>query len=604
AGSESSALLEAARQRALDERETASQALPAPQMEPMPQPSNEPDRSTTETGSPAPPNPSPSVPALDTETPPTAIDGVGGLDEPIPADAADPADAAATRAWAALDQQDPAAIRAWIAEHPGTRDRPIALKQLEALDDQAWLAALASDTEPAYRLYLEDYGTARTPPGKRANSAETRIIQIQNETALINAEARRLMTALGAFEPDTSITPGQFQDAVTTFQDLVGLEVTGRVTPELINALEESLAARAIALTPPATPTPAQAPPPETNDAPIIDDPIFGAIGDGTETDGPIAASTIPAPRTSELATVTSTEPDSTPPPDPATPPARAVGETFSDCDECPQMRVLKAGSFTMGSPKRERGRADNEGPAKSVTLSAPFAVSTQEVSRSEFAAYLDDTGQTLPAGCYIEDQSGNGSWIFDAAASFANPGFPQSGDHPAVCVSWQDAKSYTQWLTEKTGRPHRLLTEAEWEYAARGGTKRARFWPGGEDGVCGWANGADRTAKAAREKWVTVACDDGHLFTAPGGAFGANGFGLQDMVGSVWEWVEDCFAPNLSATPSDGTPNTTAGCASRVIRGGSWASSPDQLRAAKRSGDGPVVRYNMLGFRVAADPL
>jgi formylglycine-generating enzyme required for sulfatase activity len=166
-------------------------------------------------------------------------------------------------------------------------------------------------------------------------------------------------------------------------------------------------------------------------------------------------------------------------------------------------------------------------------------------------------------------------------------------GRRPVINVSWQDAKAYVQWLSQKTGKRSRLLTESECEYVARAGTTTAYWWAAsashqyanyGKDDCCGGlAAGAD--------EWVN---------TSPVGSFSANPFGLHDTAGNVWEWVDDCYIATYSGTPSDGSPSTTGDCAIRVFRGGSWYSLPQWLRAAFRLGLTPSDRSNYLGFRFA----
>ena len=146
---------------------------------------------------------------------------------------------------------------------------------------------------------------------------------------------------------------------------------------------------------------------------------------------------------------------------------AYQAGETFRDCETCPEMVVLPAGKFTMGSPEGERGRYDDEGPQYQVTIPKPFAVGKYEVTVGQYAEFIRETKHKTGNCLYVQD----GSLRDDDDFNWRNPNFKQSNNHPVVCVSWDDASTYVHWLSVKTGHEYRLLTEAEWEYAARAGT-------------------------------------------------------------------------------------------------------------------------------------
>lgn len=279
---------------------------------------------------------------------------------------------------------------------------------------------------------------------------------------------------------------------------------------------------------------------------------------------------------------------------------AMRPGHVFRDCEDCPEMVVVPAGSFTMGSPESEEGRYKSEGPQRRVTISGAFAVGRYEVTRSEFGRFVKATGRSMGGSCWIYE---NGKWEARSGRGWRNPGFRQTGRDPVACVDWKDAKAYVAWLSRETGKDYRLLTEAEWEYAARAGTRTSRYWGDGETGQCAHANGADRTLKArdSKRKRKTASCSDGHAKTAPAGSFSANGFGLHDMSGNVSEWVEDCWHDSYSGAPSDGSAWTTGGnCDRRVLRGGSWNDYPGNLRSAYRPWDGTGFRSGSDGFRVA----
>jgi formylglycine-generating enzyme required for sulfatase activity len=278
--------------------------------------------------------------------------------------------------------------------------------------------------------------------------------------------------------------------------------------------------------------------------------------------------------------------------------------DVFMECDKCPEMVVVPAGNFTMGSAVDEKGRLfDNEGPQHTVTISRAFAVGKFTVTSDQFADFVKETRYDAGSKCLI------GRWHEERyGLSFRNPGFSQTGSHPAVCLNWNDAKAYVTWLSKKTGKAYRLLTEAEWEYAARARTKPGSypryFFGDNEDDMCRYGNGADQTAKtkiAEAKDWSIFDCSDGYAYTAPVGSFLPNAFGLYDMAGNAWQWVEDCWHGNYLGAPADGSAWTTAGdCGRRVVRGAAWGGNPGGLRAAKRYAKILDYRDDTSGFRVA----
>jgi formylglycine-generating enzyme required for sulfatase activity len=292
--------------------------------------------------------------------------------------------------------------------------------------------------------------------------------------------------------------------------------------------------------------------------------------------------------------------------------PLPAFADSFRDCPHCPEMIALPAGSFLMGSSEtalsavvaHELGREDwflDETPQHLVRVTRPFAVSRNEITHREFDSFAAATGHASVGGCHVPH---DGDWEFSLVADWRNPGFVQAETAPAVCLSWHEARAYTDWLAETTGQPYRLLSEAEWEYAARAGTQTRRYWGDDTDhaGQCGFANAADASALAGYTGWVTAPCDDGSLLSAAGGTYAANAFGLHDMLGNVWEWVEDCHEPDYLDVPADGSAWVPADCWQHVMRGGAWSSEPRLLRAAARGAAPPTRRTAATGFRVARD--
>jgi formylglycine-generating enzyme required for sulfatase activity len=254
--------------------------------------------------------------------------------------------------------------------------------------------------------------------------------------------------------------------------------------------------------------------------------------------------------------------------------------DTFRECENCPEMVVVPAGSFTMGSPPGGQGRNPNEGPQHVVTIGRPFAVGKLQVTVDQFSAFVRETGYQASSKCY--------KWkAFSWDGSWRDPGFLQEGSHPVVCVSWDDANAYAKWVGIKTGKFYRLLSEAEWEYAARGRMSPGaypRFWFGDDEtDLCRYGNGAgleSRESVAAAlpgaNPIANAPCDDGYAYTSPAGHYQANAFGLYDMAGNASQWTADCFQRSYDGVPTDGSALTTGVCPiGHVVRGGSWYAIP-----------------------------
>ena len=293
--------------------------------------------------------------------------------------------------------------------------------------------------------------------------------------------------------------------------------------------------------------------------------------------------------------------------PDPQEAPKR--NEVFRDCTGCPEMVVIPAGKFMMGSPEGEEERFENEGPRHEVTIPKPLAVGRYEVTRGEFALFVSETGHDMTRGCLFGLIGRPGTrWSRDDDLSWQNPGYSQTDRHPVTCVSWLDAKAYVDWLSRKTGKRYRLMSEAEWEYAARAGTETSRYWGDDKAAQCSHANGRDQTAKERyygswMGPWKGVSCRDGSVHTSVVGKYGANNFGLSDMMGNVHELLEDCVHQSYVGAPADGSAWIHGGvCERRIIRGSSYTASPWGLRSAFRVRWGVriVSRAARRGFRVA----
>jgi len=234
----------------------------------------------------------------------------------------------------------------------------------------------------------------------------------------------------------------------------------------------------------------------------------------------------------------------------------KTPGHTFRDCPECPEMMVIPAGSFMMGKSHSQH----------QVIISSNFAVGKYLVTRDEFGRFVAESAYS----------AGNG---------WRNPGFSQSGNHPVVNVNWNDADAYVRWLSQKTGKRYRLLSEAEYEYAERAKTTTDYYWGSDRNDGCTHANSSE--------------CH--HNGTDAVGGYPANAFGLYDMAGNVWEWVEDCYHSSYQGAPRDGSAWTSGDCGYRVMRGCSWHNCfSSLLRSDFRNYWNPSDRNNFSGFRVA----
>lgn len=241
----------------------------------------------------------------------------------------------------------------------------------------------------------------------------------------------------------------------------------------------------------------------------------------------------------------------------------------FTDCADCPPMVVIPAGEFTMGSPPAELGAEAQH----RVTITTPFAVSKFEITFDEWDVCVEDGG----CGGYRPDDENWGRRT-----------------HPVINISWEDAKAYVKWLSHKTGQRYRLLSEAEWEYAARAGTTTPFSYGDALDPNTANYNGSTDGSGPS---------DVNRQGTVPVGSFPANGFGLHDMSGNVSEWVEDCWNDEYTANATaDGSAWLQGKCDGRVVRGGSWEDSQVELRSAARTGGDKKDQFYTDGLRIARD--
>ena len=277
---------------------------------------------------------------------------------------------------------------------------------------------------------------------------------------------------------------------------------------------------------------------------------------------------------------------------------AALPGTAFKDCDTCPEMVVIPAGTFIQGTVSAGKDSETNEVPGRLVAIDYALAVSRYEITKAQFARFADETGHEGD-GCRTYD----GSWRLDEKRSWQAPGFEQDDTHPVTCVSWNDAHAYLRWLADRTGREYRLLSASEWEYAARAGIANSGTVAAAPTDTCESANVADRSTLATYPGWEIFDCRDDFVHTAPVGSFQANAFGLHDMIGNVFEWVTDCWNDNYEKAPLDGAAWENGDCGRRVLRGGSWFTPPGYVRAAFRNRFDPDYRSSSFGFRVARLP-
>jgi formylglycine-generating enzyme required for sulfatase activity len=246
---------------------------------------------------------------------------------------------------------------------------------------------------------------------------------------------------------------------------------------------------------------------------------------------------------------------------------ALKVKDVFAECDRCPAMVVVPAGEFIMGATREETGSGADERPPHKVRIAKPFAVGRFGVTFDEWDACVAD------GGCEGYRPADEG-WGRDR--------------RPVINVSWHDAKNYAAWLSKKTGQTYRLLTEAEWEYAARAGTTTPFWW-------------GDKIARdRANYSGDAASPGEDHGKTLPVDSYAPNPWGLYQVHGNVYDWVEDCFNGSYVGAPSDGTAWTAGDCDRRGHRGGSWFSEANALRAASRNRNFATTPFNFIGFRVA----
>ena len=294
-------------------------------------------------------------------------------------------------------------------------------------------------------------------------------------------------------------------------------------------------------------------------------------------------------------------------PPVPPAPAPRAI----VDCVGCPEMIVIPAGSATLGSTPQERARAgivpvfgNREGPTYTATFAKPYALGRTEVTRGQYRDFIEATARPDPADCGVHD-SKTDKWGPLPGFSWRKPGFTQTDDHPAVCVSYNDAVAYARWLSARTGHAYRIPSDAEWEYAARGGTSTSWYWGDAPEDGCKLGNLLSSGTIAALGSPPSMAdrfvCANPRSFTVPVASYPPNPFGLYDMAGNAFEWVADCNSPDNSDAHADGSARTTGACDRHYLKGGAFHTPFWLTRPAVRGAPLPAdLHMFTIGFRVA----
>ncbi|ACE84113.1 formylglycine-generating enzyme family protein [Cellvibrio japonicus] len=256
-------------------------------------------------------------------------------------------------------------------------------------------------------------------------------------------------------------------------------------------------------------------------------------------------------------------------------------GTLLKDCDVCPEIVVLPAGSYIMGTPDDEIGRQPDEGPQRTVTFAKPFAIGIYPVTAAEWDAFIQATNTPRRSG---DTRPGR-------ACTDGKPTYSYSARQPAVCMTFEDTENYVKWLTKKTGKTYRLPSEAEWEYAARAGSTGPFPFPFDEEGVYKINKNANTYGHA-----------DGYEYTSPVGSYPPNKFGLFDMHGNVHERLMDCVNDSYDNAPTDGSPWMEGDCDERIMRGNDWIEPPIFSRSGNRNSRPVGLVGDWLGLRVVRE--
>jgi formylglycine-generating enzyme len=292
---------------------------------------------------------------------------------------------------------------------------------------------------------------------------------------------------------------------------------------------------------------------------------------------------------------------------------ARTLGQPFSDCEGCPEVVPVPAGTFVMGvKPDEEirlgmpQAQAGKGSPLTTITFARGFAMGRDPVTVAQFRMFVDETGYQTANSCFTQTFN-DGHFIYEETRGYSwrAPGFPQADNHPVVCVSAEDAEAYAAWLSKKTGHRYAVPNEAQYEYALRAGTATHYFW--GENDrsprACEYSNQPDldqaEALKAPAGPEYRFQCRDGHAWTSPIGTYKPNAWGLRDMQGNIWHWTSDCWNETLAGIPTDGSTRTAGDCDARSSRGGSYGNAAFSTYAGIRAPRHASYVGHSWGFRI-----
>ena len=439
-------------------------------------------------------------------------------------------------AWVkALEKDTLQGYREYLENFPKGRHADDAQAEIDVYDNKAWATAEQRNTLAGYEDYLEAW-----PEGLHADKARERIAEIKAK-----AEARAKDAAERAALDKTHWEAAARDNTVESYTRYLTQQPTGKYVDEAQKRIAQIKTEQASAA------------------AKAADEAAWNAAKSANTTNAyQQYLSSFPqgAYAAQAIAAMDNLRP--------------AAGKTFKDCNGCPEMVSLPAGTASLGAGDNETGARPNEKPQRPVTFADMFAISVKEVTFDEYAACV------RAGGC--SGQPSDNGW--------------GRGNRPVINVSWDDAQKYVSWLSLTSGKPYALPTEAQWEYAARAGDSNPLVG-GSAAALCAFANGASQESGL---KWANSACSDPAADrTLPTGLLSANKFGVKDMIGNVAEWTQDCNTLNLRDAPTDGSADARGSCNQRVVRGGSWFSGPADLRYAARLMQRRGDSNDFTGFRV-----
>ena len=464
-----------------------------------------------------------------------------------PGEDAPPPKSADEQAWIdALEKDTLEGYREYIEAFPNGRFVDKAQAEIDKYDDKAWATAEQRNTIAGYEDYLTDW-----PEGKYASKAKERIdemkkaIEAAKKDAAEKAEAARQAAIARAAEERQAWSIADAANTVPSYQAYLAKFPSGKNAAEAQSRIDRMLATEASA------------------QASAIEEQAWtSAKTSNTAESYQTYLSSYPNGKYSALAKAALEELRPSP------------GRTYQDCNVCPNMKTLDSGNAQLGAQAGEPGVKPNEQPQRPVIISTPFSISISEVTFTQWDACVAD------GGC--STRPNDNGW--------------GRGNRPVINVSWDDAQGYAQWLSNKTGKKYSLPSEAQWEYAARGG-ETGIYIGGSAKALCAFANGAGSESGLT---WANKECSDlSSDRTLPVGSLSANKYGLKDMLGNVQEWTLDCNTLNLKDAPTNGEPDLRGSCNQRVVRGGSWFSPPTGLRFTTRENQRRGDSNDFTGFRV-----